>query len=84
MRRDTERSKTVENSNVDGDRVDEDAEGRYDDREGHTQEYSHSTRRQNFPQRSADEKWEANLDARIKPLLGPVDVVEYGGKDLQE
>lgn len=86
MRRDTDGAKNdagIESDRKGGDR-DDDAEGRYDgDRDGHRQE-GQSSKKTLFPQRSIDEKWEANIDARLKPLLGPVDVVEYGGRDLQE
>lgn len=34
--------------------------------------------------KSGDEKWEENLESKLKPLLGEVDVVEYGGRDIDE
>lgn len=37
-----------------------------------------------FPQKTGDEKWEGNLDTKIKPLIGEYDLAEYGGRDLQE
>ena len=37
-----------------------------------------------FPLKSQSEKWEETLDWKIKPLLGNVDVVEYGGRDVEE
>ena len=60
---------------------DEDPDSRYnDDREQRQREPS-KTR---FPQKTGDEKWQANLDYKLKPLLEEVDMVEYGGRDLQE
>jgi hypothetical protein len=35
-------------------------------------------------QKTADEKWEETLDHKIRPLLEAVDVVEYGGRDVEE
>lgn len=61
--------------------VDEDAEPRYhDDREQRQRDQTRSK----FPQKTGDEKWQANLDYKLKPLLEEVDIVEYGGRDLQE
>ncbi|WVR03221.1 hypothetical protein IAU60_000212 [Kwoniella sp. DSM 27419] len=34
-----------------------------------------------FPQKTQDEKWVEGLEIKIKPLLGEVDIVEYGGRD---
>jgi hypothetical protein len=34
--------------------------------------------------KSGDEKWEENLESKLKPLLGEVDVGEYGGRDIDE
>ncbi len=41
-------------------------------------------RRNLFPPKSQEEKWAEVLDTKIKPLLGEVDVVEYGGRDIEE
>lgn len=32
--------------------------------------------------RHHDERWAEGLEHRLRPLLGPVDVTEYGGRDL--
>ena len=37
-----------------------------------------------FPVKTADEKWEEGLDSKLSPLLGEVDVVDYGGRDIDE
>ncbi|KAK8844554.1 hypothetical protein IAR55_006401 [Kwoniella newhampshirensis] len=34
-----------------------------------------------FPQKTQDEKWVESLDLKIKPLIGEVDVADYGGRD---
>lgn len=62
---------------------DEDADNRYDggDRDAHANQGKSRT---TFPQKTHDERWELSLDHKLEPLLGPVDVVEYGGRDLQE
>lgn len=61
--------------------ADEDADPRYNEDREHRQR-DHTKSR--FPQKTGDEKWQANLDHKIRPLLEEVDCVEYGGKDLQE
>lgn len=61
--------------------ADEDTDPRYNEEgEGRPREQSRSK----FPQRTADEKWETNLDYKLKPLLEEVDMIEYGGRDLLE
>lgn len=42
------------------------------------------TKRVGFPTKTGDEKWESALDHKLRPLLGDVDVTEYGGRDLDE
>ncbi len=41
-------------------------------------------RKQLFPPKSQDEKWEEVLDGKLKPLLGDIDVTDYGGRDIEE
>jgi hypothetical protein len=65
--------------------VDEDTDNRYEggDREGlsvNTQKTSKTL----FPQLSGGEKWASALDHKLGPFLGEVDIVEYGGRDVQE
>ncbi|WWD22896.1 hypothetical protein CI109_107391 [Kwoniella shandongensis] len=36
-----------------------------------------------FPQKTQEEKWVESLDLKIKPLLGEVDIADYGGRDLE-
>ncbi|RXK40727.1 hypothetical protein M231_01979 [Tremella mesenterica] len=36
------------------------------------------------PKRSSDERWVESLETKLKPLLGEVNVTEYGGRDLEE
>lgn len=64
---------------------DEDGDNRYGggDREGTSTYHGRSTKTA-FPQMTGDEKWESTLDTKLRPLLEPVDVVEYGGRDVQE
>jgi acetoin utilization deacetylase AcuC-like enzyme len=64
---------------------DEDGDNRYEggDREGMSTHHGRSTKTA-FPQKTGDEKWESALDTKLKPLLETVDVVEYGGRDVQE
>lgn len=60
--------------------LDEDAEPRFnDDRDARPRDS-----KPKFPQKTNDEKWESNLDTKLKPLLGDVDLVEYGARDMQE
>ena len=65
--------------------LDEDTDNRYEggDRDG-LQQANQGRTRTAFPQKTGDERWESSLDHKLDPLLGPVDVVEYGGRDLQE
>jgi hypothetical protein len=37
-----------------------------------------------FAQKSNDEKWSESLDHKIRPLIDAVDVVDYGGRDIEE
>lgn len=60
--------------------MDEDAEPRFnEDRDARSRDT-----KPKFPQKTGDEKWENNLDTKLKPLLGEVDIVEFGGRDMQE
>ncbi|OCF43077.1 hypothetical protein I317_03046 [Kwoniella heveanensis CBS 569] len=36
-----------------------------------------------FPQKTQEEKWIDGLEVKLRPLLGEVDVVEYGGRDVE-
>ncbi|WWC57754.1 uncharacterized protein I303_100289 [Kwoniella dejecticola CBS 10117] len=38
-------------------------------------------KKQFFPQKTQDEKWAEGLDHKLRPLLGEVDVADYGGRD---
>ncbi|WWC97408.1 hypothetical protein V866_004287 [Kwoniella sp. B9012] len=40
-------------------------------------------KKQFFPQKTQDEKWAEGLDHKLKPLLEDVDVVDYGGRDVE-
>jgi len=63
--------------------LDEDTDNRYEggDRDVQANQGKSKTA---FPQKTGDERWELSLDHKLEPLLGPVDLVEYGGRDLQE
>jgi hypothetical protein len=34
--------------------------------------------------KSTDERWEESLDWKLAPLIGEYDVVDYGGRDVEE
>nr|XP_019048353.1 hypothetical protein I302_02124 [Kwoniella bestiolae CBS 10118]OCF27283.1 hypothetical protein I302_02124 [Kwoniella bestiolae CBS 10118] len=40
-------------------------------------------KKQFFPQKTQDEKWAEGLDHKLGPLLGEVDLVDYGGRDVE-
>jgi len=65
--------------------LDEDADNRYEGGDRDVQvNQGQGKSKTAFPQKTGDERWELSLDHKLEPLLGPVDVVEYGGRDLQE
>lgn len=34
--------------------------------------------------RNSDDRWEENLDWKLAPIVGEVDLVEYGGRSIEE
>lgn len=73
-----------------GESKEDSAEGEAQDGEAEAREGEARERREvqskrfTFPTKSNDERWVENLDLRVRGLLEEVDVIEYGGRDIED